>query len=188
MVAITEPVTACQNSKIIRETALADYYAMLAVLSQFPTEDLYSGLIDGSLRQDFLSIAAELSLETKSLTEPLSELASLKEDLETGASSMMKLRREYSRLFNNPDHPVIYLYEGVFIDEELRRAGKPDTGARLFVNPAALDAERCYRQAGLKRSAKINIPADSVSTELEFMAYLYTADRVPNVGVKRNLI
>lgn len=48
-----------------------------------------------------------------------------------------------------------------------------DERPRLFVNDAALDAERCYRKAGLKRSADKNIPADSMITELQFMAHLH---------------
>ena len=48
-----------------------------------------------------------------------------------------------------------------------------DERPRLFVNDAALDAERCYRKAGLKRSADKNIPADSMITELQFIAHLH---------------
>ena len=157
---------------VVRSTAAADLCSLLALLLQFPTEKTVGGLADGTLRDDIAVIAEELGAKEGPVVEALSLLDRLRTDLAEGATSIVEARREYTRLFNHPDGPAVPLYEGVFIDTERVREGKRSTGARLFVNPAALDAERCYRQAGLKRASDVNIPADCMSTELEFMAYL----------------
>jgi TorA maturation chaperone TorD len=82
-----------------------------------------------------------------------------------------ELRREYTRLFNHPTKPAIYIYETLFLY-------KPEEGDNekppLFISPAAMDAERCYKKAGLKMSREINEPGDHMATELEFMMFLYS--------------
>lgn len=162
------------SSDLVRETALADGYALVALLLQFPDASWFSRLSDESLGRDVEAIARELSLDRAVTSRARAELAELAASLTAGSSSLADARREYTRLFNHPDHPAIPLFEGVFLDEERVRAGKPKTGARLFVNPAALDAERCYRQAGFKRSSDANVSADCISTELEFAARLHS--------------
>ena len=158
---------------IIRETALADGYRLLAMLLQFPTNDLVSGMSDGSIARDVEAIAREFGMSASARTALVECFSRTLTDPTTPRSVFDDLRRERTRLFDHPDRPAICLYEGVFLVEERERAGRASTGTRLFVNPAALDAERCYRQAGLKRSSEINIPADCITTELEFLAHLH---------------
>jgi TorA maturation chaperone TorD len=85
-----------------------------------------------------------------------------------------EVRSEYTRLFDHPDMPAVQRCEGLFRFFEKHPGQRSYEGApRRFINPAALDAERCYKKAGFKRSAALNEPADTISTELEFMHKLY---------------
>lgn len=159
-----------------RATAEADLCLLLALLLQFPEEKTVAGLADGAVSRDVAAIAGELDADGASIDDVLAPLGRLEADLSSGATSIVEARREYTRLFNHPDGPAVPLFEGVFIDTERLREGEPSVRPRLFVNPAALDAERCYRQAGLKRASDINIPADCISTELEFLAHLHALE------------
>ena len=154
-------------------TAVSDCLSLLALLLQFPESELESGLSSGAIAKDVYSILKEAGFPESAAKEAglLFDNTSVK--FNSNPEAFREIRREYTRLFNHPDAPVIKLFEGVFLDDECKRKGKPSTGARLFVNPAALDAERCYRKAGLKKSSSINIPADCITTELEFLSHLH---------------
>ena len=156
-----------------RETAIADLYALLALLLQYPTGETMEGLRNGTVKEDLRAIVDEAGFNENDCAAAFADLDELQHALESGSTDLACVRRERTRLFDHPDHPVVKFYEGVFIDDERIKAGLRSTGARLFVNPAALDAERCYRKAGVKRSSDINIPADCITTELEFMAHLH---------------
>lgn len=171
----TSNATVCEMPSIVREAAIADGYRLLAMLLQFPTDEVVSGLSDGSIALDIEAIAEEAGMEVSTRTALVERFTRMTSDPVSSKELFDDIRRERTRLFDHPDHPVIRLYEGVFLDEERKRAGRASTGARLFINPAALDAERCYRQAGIKRSSDINIPADCITTELEFLAHLHRA-------------
>ncbi|MEM5816586.1 MAG: molecular chaperone TorD family protein, partial [Desulfitobacterium hafniense] len=78
--------------------------------------------------------------------------------------------RDYKRLFTQPKQQAVGIYETMFLYQpEEGTSEKPV----LFVSAAALDAERCYRQAGLVRAKEVNEPADHMATEMEFMSYLW---------------
>ncbi|WP_139652929.1 TorD/DmsD family molecular chaperone [Raoultibacter phocaeensis] len=158
---------------VILHTALSDYLSLLALLVQFPTKELEGGLAEGTLHEDFLAVGREAGLSGSAFDTAVDRLRAASHEVRCDHEAMHAIRCEYTRLFNHPDHPAVKLFEGVFLDDERMREGKPGTGARLFVNPAALDAERCYRKAGLKKSTAMNLPADSMSTELEFLAHLH---------------
>lgn len=159
---------------VIKHTALSDACSALALLAQFPTKELIEGLANGGLLADFRAMFDEAGL-TEGSAGALDALAAASADFKDEESGLSLARREYTRLFNHPEHPAVLLYEGVFLDQENMRAGKKALGTRLFINPAALDAERCYRQVGLVRDPQENIPADCMYTELEFLAFLHTS-------------
>jgi TorA maturation chaperone TorD len=150
--------------------AASDMYRLLAMFLHLPTEEMVAGILDGTLAEDISQIIQELQFQDKTI-----EIIRIKlGDLQTGISEERELftemRREYTRLFTHPKRPAVAIYETLFLF-------KPEAGMMqkpsLFISPAALDAERCYSQAGLQRSKEANEPGDHMATEMEYMAYLY---------------
>jgi TorA maturation chaperone TorD len=152
-----------------KSIAASDMYQLLAMFLHLPTKEMVAGILDGTLAEDVLTIFEELGFldhreGIKTKLEALSGEISGQEEFFTG------MRREYTRLFTHPKEPAVDIYETMFLYQpEEGEKGKP----ALFISPAALDAERCYRQAGLVRSKEVNEPGDHMATEMEFMAYLY---------------
>jgi TorA maturation chaperone TorD len=98
------------------------------------------------------------------------QLATAFEISDLAEEQLLRLvRAEYTRLFTHPERPVIGIYESLFLYELQGRRGERPV---LFVNAAALDAERLYREAGLVRSAEFNESGDHVATQLEFAGFL----------------
>ena len=155
-------------------TALSDYYALVRLLLQIPASDVVESVKEGLLADDYRVIAREAGLDSASIAEVLDQLTQVQQELTKAEHSVSFVRREYTRLFTHPQKPQIPLYEGVFLDLELERAGKASTQARLFVNPAAVDAEKLYRAGGLVCNSKDErIPADCITTELAFLEHLH---------------
>ncbi len=159
----------------IRHMASADFYDLIALLLEVPTPEGVALLARPELAEDFGAIASELGVSAERAAALTQRFAAMSESLSRHEDALGLLRREYTRLFSHPKKPVIQLYEGVFVDEELVRAGKPSTHAFLFVNPSAEEAERSYKEAGFARTHKSSVPADSVITELQFMGQLHLA-------------
>ena len=82
------------------------------------------------------------------------------------------LRRFHTALFDHPDFPAIYPTESAFLYAQ-KNPGDRNGLPPLTINPAANDAERIYKKAGVKRAANVQLPADLITSELEFMAYLH---------------
>lgn len=181
-----------RSEDVQRKTALADYAALLAILFQYPMQPLIDGLVSGSLSSDFDAIARELELPCSKRQDALEQLSICQSSLVALQDPRRSARREYTRLFNHPERPVIDLYEGLFVDRVRVSEGKRSMDPRMFINPAALDAERCYRQLGFKRNPSINIPADCMTTELDYLSLAHRmhaksilcseADRVMEIG------
>ena len=155
-----------------QNVACADAYNLLSLLLQFPTLELAEGLSLGGVQTDMRAIGSELGLDQHRVETIAADLDALclgadKEELREN------MRREYTRLFNHPDHPQVPLYEGVFIAEYgkglLSKAERP----RMFVNAAALDAERCYKTLGLRPDGDAQMPGDCMSTELLYLGILH---------------
>lgn len=167
-------------AQVLRLSALADAYGMLALLTQFPTEDVRVGLSDSSLGEDMLAILFEAGVPGE---DPrVAELAVLLEDAACEAASQDALpliRREYTRLFNHPDAPALCIYEELFLHVRKRRLENPnyerehDKEPRTFVNNASYDAERIYKKAGIVRTKEISAPSDSMFVEMEFVQTLF---------------
>lgn len=188
---MTPTVAAGQKSGLIQaETASADLYNLLAIFLQPPTESLFVGLGNGTIRDDTKDIFDELGWCCSSTKTVLKLLSDFHDGILDDTYSFSHLRSEYTCLFSHPKKPKIALYEGAFLEAQKkdtthtqqrekamlqgqRELDFIETETMLFINKAALDAERCYKKRGLKRSKNLNIPADCMSTEMEFMSLLH---------------
>jgi TorA maturation chaperone TorD len=179
---------------IQEQVAYADTCRLLALFLQIPNQELFSGLGSSRVRDDMEAIFFELGWERQEFQPILEVFNRIAADIQEGKDTLSELRSEYTRLFNHPKKPVVLLYEGAFLEGEApskvspphvsknkaiapkfqKELGKLEASSLLFVNRAALDAERCYRQAGLKRAADMNVPADCMYTEMAFMDFLHT--------------
>lgn len=158
-----------QEQDIQNALAASDMYQLLAKSLHPPTEEIVSGLLDGSLSEDVATILEELNFSRKEIENIKTKLLALKGDLHLKDELLTEMRREYTRLFTHPKKSEIDIYETLFLFI-------PEDGEEsppLFISPAAADAERCYNKAGLVMSKEVNEPADHMATEMEFMMYLY---------------
>lgn len=158
------------DGEIRRCVAASDMYQLLCMSVHLPTEELAAGLCDGSYAEDVATILEELLFPAEEVKKIKSLLAALHAGGHGKDDLLTSMRREYTRLFTHPQNPGIAIYETTFLyDPEDELQSQPT----LFISPAALDAERCYKKAGLQMSEKIKEPADHMATEMEFMMYLY---------------
>ena len=182
--------TSPHSNTIIQETAYADLYSLLMTLLQTPTQQLFAGLETGTIREDLIEIFEELDWDNPETGLILDSLSATQQNIAHSTYSFSDMRSEHTRLFAHPRKPAIALFEGVFL-EKSKASGSSDvlkdmhnssssaklmgmdSGSLLFINRAALDAERCYRKAGLQRVEEVNVPADCMTTEMEFMHYLH---------------
>lgn len=167
------------DSAIVKQTALSDMASLCALLFQVPdarTVDLMKG---GSFSDDVSAICVEMGYleEAKNLKQ---RAKGFSEALSSQDDSLGWVRREYTRLFAHPKNPIVYPYEGVYLDKTADRRGQRSIGSRMFVNKSALDAEKQYKAAGLEPNG-MQVPADSVTMELEFVSVLHA--RIASVAI-----
>ena len=161
-----------QNNKrkdIEHALAASDMYQILSISFRFPTEQLAIGILDGSLAEDVCAIMRESDFADNKIQSVIDTL--LARDSQSGDKEelLTEMRREYTRLFTHPKQPLVPIYKTLFLYQPENETTKPS----LFISPSALDAERCYKKAGLIMSAELREPADHIATEMEFMMYLY---------------
>lgn len=159
-----------QEQAIQNALAASDMYQLLAMLLHLPTEEIVLGLLDGSLGADISAIFQELDFPRDEIEKIRTKLIALQGNLNLKSELLTEMRQEYTRLFTHPQKPLVGIYETMFLfkpDEE------GEERPSLFISPAALDAERCYKKAGLIMSKELNEPGDHMATEMEFMMYLY---------------
>lgn len=155
--------------EIQKSIAASDMYSLLSMLLHLPTEEIAAGILDGSLAEDVLAIFEELGFSDNRIETIKTKLGALQRI--SGKDELLtEMRREYTRLFAHPKKPAIDIYETLFLFQP--QEGQKDKPT-LFISPAAMDAQRCYKQAGLVKSKEANEPEDHMATEMEFMAYLY---------------
>jgi len=162
------------TNNALQDAAIADYYQLLALLLRLPTAEVEEGFISGSIADDIIS-----NMDEAGFPEPMQEevnnlVVQLAQHVEEGHANLGTLRRTYTKLFTNPKMPMIGIYESLFRYWKDNPSAGWDNAPRLFISPAALDAERCYKKAGLSRSDELNESGDYMVTELEFMARLYS--------------
>ena len=136
--------------RVVRHTATADLYSLVAFLLQTPTAENVARLQEASPADDLRAIAGELGVEGPRVEALCARLDALHARLAADEDALHGVRVEHTRLFTQPRRPVVWPYEGVFVDDERLLAGMESTEARVFINPAAGDAERTYRAAGFK--------------------------------------
>lgn len=164
-----------ERNDALKLAAAADAYGLLTLLTQFPAEDAACGTANGAIASDMMEILHELGLGKED--QRLAELRRAIEDLSATPYALADLRREYTRLFNHPDKPVIFMYEALYL--YAKRHGEEnvelssDKAPRMFVNSAALDAERCYKSSGLGVSSGTQFPPDSMYVEMEYTSKLF---------------
>ncbi len=153
-----------------RAAATSDMFQLLALSMQLPKKELAVGLLDGSLAADVTALCSELGVETEATRELEAAFGEIRSAGGGPENLLSALRQEYTRLFCHPKQPAISIYEALF---RSALEGQAEARPLLVISPAALDAERCYRKAGLKMSAAVRESGDHMATELEFMMYLY---------------
>lgn len=154
---------------IQKSIAASDMHQILAIALQLPTQELAEGVFNGSLAEDVLSICQELGFSNEMIEKSGTKFAEIKNSNITKEELLTELRQEYTRLFTHPKKSEIEIYETLFRYVPEEGEGKPS----LFISLAALDAERCYKKAGLVKAKEINEPGDHMATEMEFMMFLY---------------
>lgn len=155
--------------------AAADHYALLALLMQIPEPGTIESLLDARLVDDYRAIASEMGEGSQASQDIAQRFSLMQQELAAGEDPLGVLRREYTRAFAHPRRPPIKLNEALFVDDERARLGKEISYARLYVSPAAMDAERQYARAGVRvDNSEKRISADSITTELQFMTHLNT--------------
>ncbi|MCO1601194.1 TorD/DmsD family molecular chaperone [Desulfosporosinus nitroreducens] len=156
-----------QEQKLKEAFATSDFFQLLSLSLRLPTIELAEALLDGSYRQDGINILEELSCSQGDLSLVSEALDRLKGSKVDATPLLIEMRREYTRLFDDPKQPALNIYETLFLHPE------DNQGAMLFISPTALNVERCYREAGVSLVRQSAEPADHMATELEFMMYLY---------------
>lgn len=146
----------------------SDFYQLLSLSLQLPTEELAEALIDGEFYQDALAILHELGCKAEDILHTEQKYRQLPKEFHNNSHSCFaEMRKEYNRLFSHPKIPIIGIYETTFNSDE-----KQDN-VLLFVSPIALSTQQCYQEAGIRLINNSREPADHLCIELEFMMYLY---------------
>ncbi|MDR3053337.1 MAG: molecular chaperone TorD family protein [Coriobacteriales bacterium] len=142
----------------------------MALFLHLPTLEFARGILDGSIAQDVYHILEELGIEQPGLGDVANAFAALQGDAAQADTLLSELRRDFTQLFSHPLRPSVSIYETLLLaDPDAPRSKRP----LLFTSPAALDAARCYKKAGLAPAATVNEPEDHFATQFEFMSYLY---------------
>lgn len=158
------------DDQLQRICALSDACALTSLMLDFKhLREACQAIHIGAIQQDMNEIATELDRSIEgSVADRLAPLMSVDPD-----EMYLAVRREHTRLFDDPDMPACPYYEGAFLNRQYRKQGReaPDEDL-LFVNLAANDADRQYKRAGFVRAKEQNIPGDCMITEMAFVAQL----------------
>ena len=141
---------------IVNILATSDLFQLLSISLRFPDHDLTKAILDGSYGLDTINILEELCCSQGEIAKVGELLKSFSpgEDID---SLLTQMKREYTRLFDNPQNPVIHIYETLFY--KIRKKN----GRLLFMSPISLDVERCYKEAGVSLVEKSAEPADHMA-------------------------
>jgi TorA maturation chaperone TorD len=156
-----------QENEMNLAFASSDFYQMLSLSLQFPSKELAIALLEGTYWEDGLSILEDLSCSKQDIHQAAEDIRQLEAVPEE--ELYKQLRQEYTRLFNDPKNPRLAIYESLFLYKPKEKGEKP----MLFLSPEAIEAEKSYKEAGVKVDKKFGEPADHMATELEFLMVLY---------------
>jgi len=136
----------------------------MALTLRLPDTDMTGAIADGRLGQDVAAAMMEMGIHATTVASFSVSFDSLRQSPSDAVRERTRLRRDYTQLFTHPTTPLMSIHETLFRDHE-------GVGS-LFVSTEAMDAERCYRQAGVTASREHHEPADHMATEMEFMMFL----------------
>jgi TorA maturation chaperone TorD len=162
----------------LRLVAISDLFRLLSILLRLPTDEVVCAVSEEVIEKDLRQIAGEIGFDDLGRQATKEALDMLAKQRVEGTLSLTELRIEFTRLFSHPDTPAIHICECLFLFWSRNPNGKPEEAPRLFISPAAFDAEQHYRKAGFIRSPSINEPADSMATQMEFLYNLFAAKAV----------
>ena len=148
----------------------SDFYQLMAIALRFPTRDLAKGLLDGSFADDLAACMEGLGVAADEADAVYDRLcAAVLADASDEETLFHRLRTEYTCLFLVPKREKIYIYESRY------RYPKNEDPKQysMFINPCALHAEQCYKEAGVRVRKDLQEAPDHVATELEYLSYLY---------------
>lgn len=163
------------NVEFVHHTAMSDLYRLVILFLQFPTAQTVESMEAESIAPDFISIAEELGIGSEDVGILPERLNALQKDLLESEDPLGLLRREHTRLFTNPQGPLVPPYEGLYCAVKRGDGSVARGEAMLIVNPAAMDVERACRQIGFALGSDNRFPADGATVELEYMAHLHDA-------------
>lgn len=159
-----------QEYNMILAFATSDFYQLLSCSLQYPSEELAEALLEGSFKEDSLAILHDISCNENDILAAGALFKRLEEETENKQCLFEDMRKEYTRLFNHPKEPSIFIYESFFHHNLTQDHENPPM---FFLSPTALDVERCYSDSGVQLKNQSGEPPDYMPTELEFMMYLY---------------
>jgi TorA maturation chaperone TorD len=148
---------------------------LLAALLRLPSEELSQALASSLLADDIRACAKEAGRGHSGSDRYAAAIELLDGLRASGRSALPELRYAYTALFTHPERPLCAPYESLFLHWRSAPGSSLKDAPPLFISPAALSAERIYKQAGLRLSAIPNEPADHIATELEFASKLLAA-------------
>lgn len=162
------------ESNLHHAVGMSDVSALLAEAFRFPADDrLAKALADGSFSSDWTASLQDARSQDFSAYEsdtPQHDRFQSHNDEGVSLGDASAMRREYSRLFLAPGSNVlIWPYESAFLH---RAAGHTDT-PNLFRMQTTADTEQQMADAGVRPQNLRIEPCDTISTELDFISYLY---------------
>lgn len=147
--------------------ATADAYRLVGVFLQLPTEEVARGVSEGAVASDLKAILDEMGCSRDEAEAVLRELPE-PVGLSAADGGLTALRRDFTRLFTNPEKPLVPIYESVF-----KGSKDFDTSALVFVSPTALDAERAYKEFGMAVDPAKHDSPDHMCAEVDYLCALY---------------
>ncbi len=151
----------------VRAEALSDAFRFASVFLALPTTEVAEGVASGAAAADMESLARELP-DVGALEEAVSYLDLASGGTSTAEKVLHDLRRDYTTLFSNPEHPAVNIYEAGF-----KGADDFDYSRLAFISPTALDAERQYKAWGLEMGREPYESPDHMGAELDFLSFLW---------------
>lgn len=145
-------------------------YRLLAVFLSLPNETVARGVVGGAVREDLAAILDEglFGDSEKNVVLSVYDAGDSPEVSASVGSVLTTLRRDYTRLFTNPERALVPVYEAVF-----KGADDFDTSQLTFISPTALDARRSYRELGLDMSSDVRDSPDHMAAECDFACFAY---------------
>lgn len=149
-------------------SAQSDAFRMAGIFLALPTAEVAEGVRSGAMAEDMQALAREVNDEGRLLEAAAMLDETAPTGQETTEATLRALRRDYTALFSNPEHPAVNVYEAGF-----KGADDFDYSRLTFISPTALDAERQYKAWGLAVGRDPYESPDHMGAELDFLSFLW---------------